>query len=689
MPLTLAEPPPPPQQPVAPAGPMVGTSAKWVPDNPDPAFQLVNQPPPAQQPYSPAPTTQPPVAPQQPGMPSAPPGFPPAAQQAPPVYQQQPVQQPPMAAPPVQQHTPQPVPTPGDDLSASNFRFDDLDAAPTAAVADGTAPTATDGEPGSTQGQPKESVASRVRRRRKRGKGPIVVGIGTALMVICVVGLWMQQKKQQEIDAANKAAAEVPQVNQDWEDAKVELASANVAAKELSPTSGDPIPLDYMPIQPQLLCHLRPADIWAQDARSQEFIALVADLGTWLGGTLDGGGNKVPGIIEEITRFAPQEIEEVTFGINFGSRTSDPQICGVVRVKNMPPLSELQRDRFRGELRTDLKEDVYQASDFAYMQVEPKAFVFAPAILANELPDAKTFPANAAIELETLVKQSDRTRPASLLLDVANIDTHRQFVLGESLHTISDHFVLWFGEEVSTVSWSYHLSAGEFYMETLVRPVNDSTPLKVQRHLKLQLSRLPQLLMDATAFMQPGIAGYRKLIGRFPAMVKALDLGTSTHIGDNLVRMVTLLPAKAGPNLAAASMMAWRQSLETDFSGPAPVVAKGPKLPDTVAERLKMTVIVDFRRMPLQEAFGYVADEIKTPLSINGDALKLAGMTQNMPQTYDLGEVSALKAIDAMVSNPDYKGMLVIVVDEASKSIQLTTRTVAESSGLTIYDTKQ
>lgn len=659
VPLTLAETAP--QSPPQPSSePLVGTSAKWVPDTPVPPAAAPNQPvPPNQRPQF----HQQPV----PGMPPQAPvtGFPPAAnmpmaQNAPP---NPPFSQPAAAAPP--------APT-ADPLAASNFQFDEGTSS-----SETPAPLSGDDPDGAAADKP-ASVASRVRRRRRRSKGPIVVGIGTALMVISVVGLWMQQRNQAALEAAQQAAAEVPQQSEDWQETKQELAASEASAQNLSPTSGEPIPLEFMPIQPQLVCHLRPSQIWAPDASSQELIALTFDLGTWLSER-----------IQTITRFEPQEIEEVTFGINFGARTSEPQIAAVVRLRNEYTLSELQRDRFRGELRADLQEDVYQASDYAYMMLGPKSFSVAPALLAEELITAKKFPATAPIEIEVLQKLSDRTRPATVILDIPNIDTHRPYVFGDSMQSVVDQFVLWFGKEAKTVAWSYHLGGGQFFMETLVHPVNDSTPLKVQRHMKLQMSRLSESLVTMAKFMTPGTAGYRKLIGRFPAMMKATELGTSTHVGTNYVRMVSLLPEKAGPNLAAGAMTTWNQALVTDFSGPMPVAAKGPQIPDTVAERLKMDVIVDFRRMPLQEAFAYIADEIKTPININGDALKLGGMTQNMPQTYNLGEVPAIKAIDAMVSNPDYKGALVIVVDEASKSIQLTTRTAAESAGLTIYDTKQ
>ncbi|HAA49268.1 MAG TPA: hypothetical protein DCE43_06070 [Planctomycetaceae bacterium] len=91
-----------------------------------------------------------------------------------------------------------------------------------------------------------------------------------------------------------------------------------------------------------------------------------------------------------------------------------------------------------------------------------------------------------------------------------------------------------------------------------------------------------------------------------------------------------------------------------------------------------MSIEVDFRRTPLQEAVNFIGEEIQVPFDIDGDALKLSGFTKNMAQT--LTKAGTAKAVlhDIMKR---YKGM-VIVVDEEKKRITLMTQPVAETKGL-------
>ena len=102
-----------------------------------------------------------------------------------------------------------------------------------------------------------------------------------------------------------------------------------------------------------------------------------------------------------------------------------------------------------------------------------------------------------------------------------------------------------------------------------------------------------------------------------------------------------------------------------------------------------MNVLIDFRRTPLQEAFGFIGESIKTEVSIDGDALKGAGFTQNMPQTMDMGSVTALAAIDRILENyAKERDPLVLIVDEKQKKLILSTKTKSEADGLQPYDTK-
>ncbi len=619
--LELAEPVPPPTPPPAPPQPMVGTSAKWVPDEPasaDPVFPLASDP-------APAPIAPPPVAP-----PAAP------------------------AANPF-------------DFAAASVSPTEVAAPNSPAVAPASAPA-------------EGSVTSLIGRRKKKGKmGPIVVGVGTALFVFCMVGLWWQQSSQAKQEAAQAKKEATPQKNQAWEDDKLAMAGSNDAAKTLSPTSGKTVPVDYMPFTPHLLFHIRPSEVWGADRSKREFLATLGDLGIWLESK-----------IREVTRFEPQEIEELTFAINFGVRTSDPDVAAVVRLKEEQSASDLQLKRFKGQVRPDLPVKVFESDMYSYMMLDSKTFAVAPVTLSDMLADAKTFSRPPSVDLEVLIKESDRQRQMTLMFDVKNIDTHREYIFGEDTADIADKFVLWFGEDIQTVSWSVHLANEKLHMETLLKNSNESSPLRVKRHIQERFDELPQQLYSAVRMMQPGTVGYREMIGRFPLMMKATILGTSAHVGTGYVRLVTLLPIKAAPNLAAASLFTWNQSRVTDFDGPAPVVATTKQLPDKIIDRLKQVkVLVDFTNTPLQEALQSIAEEIDTPLEINGDGLKQVALTQNMKQNHKLGEVSAMKAFDAIVTNPEYREMMVMIVDEAAKKITITSRPAAEAEGLTIFDTKQ
>ncbi|MCA9065755.1 MAG: hypothetical protein KDA96_21950, partial [Planctomycetaceae bacterium] len=180
-----------------------------------------------------------------------------------------------------------------------------------------------------------------------------------------------------------------------------------------------------------------------------------------------------------------------------------------------------------------------------------------------------------------------------------------------------------------------------------------------------------------------------QLISRFPAMMKAVDVGSSYHVGPGYVRMVTVLPKHAGPALAAASVYSWDQSVVTDFNATRPVTpAATTEIPALIADRLKMKVYTDFRNTPLQEAFEYIGDVIKTPFELDGDGLKQAGFTQVMPQTYNLGDVPALLTIDTILKK--YAGErdpLVMIVDENAKKVTITVKSRATDQGLQIYDT--
>jgi hypothetical protein len=552
-------------------------------------------------------------------------------------------------------------PTPG-------FAFPDLTAA---------ASPASPASPGApTPDAPPSSVLQRTRGRRRQAsparRWATAAATAAAILLVSISGFWIYRST-----GSQPAQQQKIQVNKGYQQEKAQQVASNESATELSPTKGKPIPLDYIPFTPHVLVHLRPAELWKKDAVMGEFMAMLGDFGVWLGQQ-----------IETRTRHTPQEIAELTVAINFSGKATPPDVAMVVRLDEEQPHQDLVKQF--GRMRPDPSVEVFEAADYSYLVVDARTFVVAPLLMAEDLVEARRSEAIASQDMEPLLQQSDRTRHLTLIFDHEIVDTHRDEAFSPELQTAANNVLFWFNEQVESVSLSMHLDP-HCYIETLLRQPSSSTPVKLQRSMQVKLDRLAEDIFDMVRQMDPTNVASRQIIGRFPAMIQALNIGTTAHAGPGFARLVTLLPRHAAANLAVGSLLTWNQSLVTKFEDKSKLTKKteSTAIPDKVADRLKMKVIVDFRRTPLQEAFGYIGETIKTDVSIDGDALKGAGFTQNMPQTFDLGEISALEAIDAILEKyAKERDPLVLIVDEKNKKLILSTKVKAEADGLKPYNTK-
>lgn len=518
------------------------------------------------------------------------------------------------------------------------------------------------------------SVIDRVKGGRRKSRNiPVFASVSVVLIVAVCGSIWFfsQQSDTSALQREIKASAE-------YQETVADRAASNDDAKALSPTSGEPIPIDYLPFTPQVVCHMHPAELWKEDRNTGEFQAMLSTLGIWLNEQ-----------IETRTRYKPQEISELTFAINFGPRMTAPEVAAVVRLKS-PQTDQDFMQRFKGRIYADPKVELYEAPDFSYMIIDHQTFAVAPSSMSESLAMSMKDPALLSSDMEPLMRESDRDRHLSLLFDLKIVDSHREDAFTSQLQTLADKFLFWFGEDVQTVSWSIHLEP-QLFMETLLHQTQASTPAKLQRFTQSKLSHLPEEILSGVRMMRPATVGSRDMIGRFPAMIKALEIGTTTHIDPSGVRLVTLLPRHASANLAAGALLTWNQSLLTNFEDDSHLTKNDTtKIPDKIADRLKMKVLIDFRRTPLQEALSYIGDSINTEITIDGKAFEGAGFTQVMAQTYDLGNVTALKAIDTMFEEyADERDPMVLVVDEAANKITVSTVSKAKADGLTTFDTKE
>ena len=515
------------------------------------------------------------------------------------------------------------------------------------------------------------------RKNTKRRNVSIVAGAVTALAVAAVIFGVQPYLSSNEKNGRGKP----PQVDKQRVATTKSLEENTQFLKSTSPTKGDPIELLYVPAGARFIFNIRPAELWKQGSPGEEIRFCLGPLGVW-------AENK----LKEICRREPSQIEEALICLIPGQKGTPPEFAAVVHLVEEAKKSDLIGE-FQGDRTEDYGYPVYLSEQHACLIKDLKTFAIGPRDCAEEMVSAMTSPNPTASGIEELIFHTDRDRHLTVMFEPIDAGTFEEELFPEEVLPFFQEFLIRFNnEEVETVAWSLHVGEKQFHSEILLRNTTNFRPARLHREMKKKIDDLPLQLLRAVEKMNPTEAGRRKLIGRFPAMMQVFSMATIGGIGekgDRFVKLVSSLNTnRAAPNLAIGALLAWDESRRTDFSSPSPAPGKGKpsqKLPDLIADRLKMKFDVEFSRTPLQEAFGYIAGEAKVKIDIDGDALKLSGYTKNMPQTFKLGTASGLSAIHEILKKYD---KMCIVVDEQKKVVTVMTKTVAESQGLKPFPVK-
>jgi hypothetical protein len=114
------------------------------------------------------------------------------------------------------------------------------------------------------------------------------------------------------------------------------------------------------------------------------------------------------------------------------------------------------------------------------------------------------------------------------------------------------------------------------------------------------------------------------------------------------------------------------------------------KTPSELLSRLQTKIKIEANRTPFREVLEQIGKGINTEFTIDSDALKSSGYTQIMPCHLPLAEITALEALDRLLSRyRDEPEHLVLVADAEQKKLIITTNVEAEKTGLTPIDTKK
>jgi hypothetical protein len=439
------------------------------------------------------------------------------------------------------------------------------------------------------------------------------------------------------------------------------------------PAAGPPVPVLYFPFVPQLICHLRPSELWSEEPQMLEYRASWGETEPWL-----------RGLIRQMTRLTPQDVSELTLAVNFGSRNSIPEIAAVA-VLTEDAESKLSVKDLGGRPRSDISETMFEFDEICMIQIDSRTIATASPTLAEDLNLATKTPPVPPSDLSLLLSSSDRTRQLTLLFDISLLETHRNFLLSRALQqtakTLHEHL----GENLRAVSLSLHLHE-TFVMEAKLLPSVDSSLQRLRTLIRNKLNQLPDAAVTAVRGTVPVTVGEQRLAGRFPAMLKAVELGSTVNVTPKVVRIFCQLPQPAAASLAAGSTVTLKLSQRAVSSSEGASADGSIPGKQTIEQRISRQIPVDFRNQPLQEAISYIAAETDIVISIDGDALKSAGFTQNMAQTFSLGRVPASAALDAILAKyAAERDPLVICIDPAGETLILTTKLTAEKKGQSIF----
>ncbi|MEZ6058651.1 MAG: hypothetical protein R3C01_18270 [Planctomycetaceae bacterium] len=462
------------------------------------------------------------------------------------------------------------------------------------------------------------------------------------------------------------------------------LTANDELVNKLLPTSIKPIETMMVPNGVNVLISLRPAQLWSDDPVWTEIrYSLTEDVTNWIAATL-----------KSVCHREPQQIESCLICIRLGATGTAPEVSTVVHLVEEGKLSDLIEE-FRGAPFENAGQNRVNLRDgFAYVLKDTKTFAIAPQGDVYTLAESVRQPnPDVPDAMYELLRHTNPDHVFTVLFQLDDVKRHEDWMFSQETMPVFRRVLDWFGDDVEAVSWSVHVDENAAVSDIRLRTRPTASTSGLARDMVTRLEYLPRELMNACRKMRPGTQGFADIISRFPAMMEAFREATVPVKENRDVRLVTYLPRKAAPNLAIGTILAWSESLRTDFSSssqvPTTVASTGApakELPATAAERLLMVMDAEFNN-PFQDAIAYIADETKLTFDIDGNALKDAGFTKNMPQKFSLGKVPAIDAMRQIVLNnrpPSPDKRICFCVDEATKSVLVTTEKFAEAENRTI-----
>ncbi len=519
-----------------------------------------------------------------------------------------------------------------------------------------------------------ESVSSRAKRNGSNG-GPLLVLGGIALLVLCVAGVlfWPRQvasvssNPESSNASANEAQPSDAPSNEEPSVTTSPLIPDDGESLWASPTDGVPIDCSYLLPGTQLLVHVRVADLLAHTEGDK----VVAALGPW--------GQQITQQLTETTSVELQAIDSLLLGIR---QASTGRIDFAVRLL----------------LRQAVTPDQIGRDCFLPTESEGKLLVWCTPSALGELQSQQGERPLFPRELQRVLDRTDDQRMATLVFAGKFLQISGEKFLQGRAEPLRTALVDLLGDEATATSMSAHWD-DNFFAELVSTVALNERPHRFAALLEQRIAQSPDQVEDTILAQQLHPHG-RKVLARFPAMLRKLGNYTRSGEEDKLSLLRCYLPVNAGHNLLMASELLLNAT-PMSAAGPAETLAENQnQRSQNLTARLQQTTSLVFPKETLQKALEMLAEDVGVPIQIAGNDLQLEGITKNQSLAIELrdrpgGEILLevlLRANpDRTASGPtDVKQKLVYVIrkstDGEPSAIVVTTRTAAKRRGEKLPD---
>lgn len=323
-----------------------------------------------------------------------------------------------------------------------------------------------------------------------------------------------------------------------------QAAVPDVESKQRLVRERHPLDLRLLPAGSRLLVAVRPARLMSDSAGRD----VVRGLGPWADAGLD--------CLRRLIQLDAADVDQVVVGLIPGAPDAPPDRAAVVRLTHDARREDVLERFGHPEPRAAFSETYFtdRSTKTAYYFADSRTIAILPPQSASEvLRDVRT-PLPTSPDVEALVEYSDRDWLLNVVFDVRFLREAARALDAENYELVTRGLDL-LGEEAAAGLLS--LDTGELFQAGLVvRGRRDVRPSVYGQSLEGRLRLLPYDLLHTVQTMRPSSRA-RRLVGRFPAMVKALALVLEVKEDAGSIVARARLPERAGPNLALAGRLTW------------------------------------------------------------------------------------------------------------------------------------